>query len=75
MGHDVVCVSGITSREPLFSLPDIRFAETPDSMLEESILLAKSEKKPDYWIHAAAVLDYTPEPLTGKFLVTQEIGK
>ncbi len=67
MGHDVVCVSGITSRKPLFSLPDIRFARTPDSMLEESILLAKSEKKPDYWIHAAAVLDYIPEPLTGKF--------
>ena len=67
MGHDVVCVSGITSRKPNFSLPDIRIAESPDSMLEESILVASSEKKPDYWIHAAAILDYSPEPISGKF--------
>tara|TARA_A100000164_G_scaffold103021_1_gene90356 strand:- start:6829 stop:8022 length:1194 start_codon:yes stop_codon:yes gene_type:complete len=67
MGHDVVCVSGITSRKPNFSLPDIRIAESPDSMLEESILVANSEKKPDYWIHAAAILDYSPEPISGKF--------
>ena len=67
MGHDVVCVSGLTSRKPTFSLPDIRVAESPESMLEESILVAKTEKKPEYWIHAAAVLDYSPEPISGKF--------
>ena len=67
MGHDVVCVSGITSRKPTFSLPDIRIAESSDSMLEESILIANSEKKPEFWIHAAAILDYSPEPITGKF--------
>ena len=67
MGHDVVCVSGITSRKPTFSLPDIRIAESPDSMLEESILVANSEKKPEFWIHAAAILDYSPEPISGKF--------
>ena len=48
MGHDVVCVSGITSRKPTFSLPDIRIAESPDSMLEESILVANSEKNQNF---------------------------
>ena len=67
MGHDVVCVSGITSRKPIFNLPDVRIAESSDSMLEESILVANSEKKPEYWIHAAAILDYSPEPISGKF--------
>ena len=67
MGHDVVCVSGLTSRKPIFSLPDIRVAESPESMLEESILVANTAKKPEYWIHAAAVLDYSPEPISGKF--------
>lgn len=67
MGHDVVCVSGITSRKPIFSLPDIRIAESPDSMLEESVIVANSENKPEFWIHAAAILDYSPEPISGKF--------
>ena len=67
MGHDVVCVSGLTSRKPTFSLPDIRVAKSPESMLEESILVANTAKKPEYWIHAAAVLDYSPEPISGKF--------
>ena len=67
MGHDVVCISGITSRKPTFSLPDIRIAESPDSMLAESILVANSEKRPEYWVHAAAILDYSPEPFSGKF--------
>tara|TARA_B100000674_G_C37812002_1_gene901539 strand:- start:212 stop:1171 length:960 start_codon:yes stop_codon:yes gene_type:complete len=67
MGHDVVCISGITSRKPTFSLPDIRIAESSDSMLEESINIANSEKRPEYWIHAAAILDYSPEPISGKY--------
>ena len=67
MGHDVVCISGITSRKPTFSLPDIRIAESSDSMLAESILVANSEKRPEYWVHAAAILDYSPEPISGKF--------
>ena len=67
MGHDVVCVSGITSRKPIFSLPDIRIAESPDSMLEESVIVTNSENKPEFWIHAAAILDYSPEPISGKF--------
>ena len=67
MGHDVVCISGITSRKPIFSLPDIRIAESSDSMLEESINIANSEKRPEYWIHAAAILDYSPEPISGKY--------
>ena len=36
-------------------------------MLEESILVANTAEKPEYWIHAAAVLDYSPEPISGKF--------
>jgi len=67
MGHDVVCISGITSRKPKFCLPDIRIADSSDSMLAESILLANSEKRPEYWVHAAAILDYSPEPISGKF--------
>ena len=67
LGHDVVCISGITGRKPTFSLPDVRIAESADSMLDESIHLAKSEKRPEFWIHAAAILDYSPEPISGKF--------
>ena len=67
MGHDVVCISGITSRKPKFNLPDIRFADSSDSMLEESILVANSGKRPEFWVHAAAILDYSPEPISGKF--------
>ena len=66
MGHEVVCVVGRTSQGPSFDLPDVRYAESSDSMLEESILVAKSGEKPDYWIHAAAILDYAPEPMVGK---------
>ena len=65
-GHQVVCISGITSRKPIFSLPEVRTAESPESMLAESILVANQEKKPDYWIHAAAILDFSPNPISGK---------
>ena len=67
MGHDVVCISGITSRKPKFNLPDIRFAYSSDSMLKESIIVANSGKRPEFWVHAAAILDYSPEPISGKF--------
>ena len=66
MGHDVVCLAGHTSQNPTFSLPDVRFAESPEGMLEESIHLAKSIPKPEFWVHAAAVLDYEPEYNDGK---------
>jgi hypothetical protein len=35
-------------------------------MLYESLSLAKSEIKPDVWIHSAAVLDYSMTPEIGK---------
>jgi len=66
MGHDVVCVVGHTSYEPTFTLPDIRFAESSEEMLNESIQIAKTSPKPDFWVHAAAILDYEPEYLEGK---------
>ena len=66
IGHDVVCIVGNTSHEPEFSLPDVRFDDSPRGMLDLSIELAKSTKAPDFWIHAAAILDYEPEYIEGK---------
>ena len=66
MGHDVVCLVGNTSKNPSFPLPDVRFSESPEGMLDESINLAKSIPEPEFWIHAAAVLDYEPEYNDGK---------
>jgi len=66
MGHDVVCIVGRTTREPSFSLPDVRYDETPEGMLLESIELANSTSEPEYWIHAAAILDYVPDYINGK---------
>lgn len=66
MGHDVVCIVGHTTHEPEFSLPDVRFDESPRGMLDLSIELANSTKVPDFWIHAAAILDYEPEYIEGK---------
>tara|TARA_B110000116_G_C16414470_1_gene393344 strand:- start:38 stop:499 length:462 start_codon:yes stop_codon:yes gene_type:complete len=47
-------------------LPDVRFDETPEGMLLESIELANSTSEPEYWIHAAAILDYVPDYINGK---------
>lgn len=66
MGHDVVCIAGQTNVESSFALPDVRFDETPEGMLLESIELANSDPVPEYWIHAAAVLDYVPDQFPGK---------
>ena len=66
MGHDVVCLVGNTSKNPSFPLPDVRFSESPEGMLDESINLAKSIPEPEFWVHAAAVLDYEPEYNDGK---------
>tara|TARA_S200000501_G_C20798392_1_gene732886 strand:- start:60 stop:1253 length:1194 start_codon:yes stop_codon:yes gene_type:complete len=66
MGHDVVCLVGNTSSGPTFTLPDVRVAESPEKMLNESIHLAKSIPSPEFWVHAAAVLDYVPEYNDGK---------
>lgn len=67
MGHDVVCVVGNTSSDPTFPLPDVRLDESPEGMLNESIQLAKTSPEPQFWIHAAAILDYEPEYNSGKF--------
>jgi len=66
MGHDVVCLVGHTSSNPTFPLPDVRFDESPAGMLHESIQLAESVPGPEFWVHAAAVLDYEPEFDSGK---------
>ncbi|MBN28668.1 MAG: hypothetical protein CMB33_02185 [Euryarchaeota archaeon] len=66
MGHEVVCLVGNTSSNPTFQLPDVRLAKSPKGMLDESILLAKSIPAPEFWVHAAAVLDYEPEYIDGK---------
>ena len=69
MGHDVVCLVGNTTINPNFPLPDIRFDESQDGMLNEAIQLARSEEEPEFWIHSAAVLDYQPECKSGKIKV------
>ena len=66
MGHTVICIAGKTSVHPDFELPDVRRAGSPDDMLAVSLELARSDTKPDGWIHSAAVLDYFAEPLSGK---------
>ena len=66
MGHTVICIAGKTSMQPDFGLPDVRRAGSPDDMLAASLELARSDTKPDAWIHSAAVLDYFVEPLSGK---------
>ena len=66
MGHTVICIAGKTSVQPDFGLPDVRRAGSPDDMLAVSLELARSDTKPDAWIHSAAVLDYFAEPLSGK---------
>tara|TARA_B100000586_G_C20083271_1_gene416409 strand:- start:239 stop:1438 length:1200 start_codon:yes stop_codon:yes gene_type:complete len=66
MGHDIICIAGKTSAPPSFQLPDVRRDGTPDGMLSVSLELAKSENKPEAWIHAAAVLDYYTHPEDGK---------
>ena len=66
MGHDVVCLVGNTSIDPKFTLPDVRVSESPEKMLNESIHLAKYIPSPEFWVHAAAVLDYVPEYNDGK---------
>ena len=66
MGHDVYCIVGKTSSHPTIELPNIIRAGSPEEMLFQSLSLAKSEIKPDVWIHSAAVLDYSMIPEKGK---------
>ncbi len=70
LGHDVTCVSGITSYPKPEWLPLDINAETPESMLLE--LTALSNDKIDAWIHSAAVLDYVVDnPALGKLASQQ----
>ena len=66
MGHDVVCIAGVTSSDPRFTLPSVIRDGTPEGMLSACLEVASSAKNPDAWIHAAAVLDYYTEPISGK---------
>ncbi len=66
MGHEVVCIAGVTSSDPNFTLPHVIRDGTPTGMLNACLEVASVEPKPDAWIHAAAVLDYYTEPISGK---------
>lgn len=66
MGHQVICIAGKTSSHPSFTLPDVRRAGSPDSMLSAAKTVASGQPQPDAWIHSAAVLDYYTEPINGK---------
>ena len=66
MGHEVVCIAGVTSSDSQFSLPTVIRAGTPSEMLSACIEVASTKFRPDAWIHAAAVLDYYAEPISGK---------
>ena len=65
-GHEVHCIAGKTSSNPSIELPNIIRAGSPEEMLSESLSLAKSDIRPDVWIHSAAVLDYSMPPEKGK---------
>ena len=66
MGHEVVCIAGVTSSDPNFTLPHVIRDGTPTGMLNACLEVASVQPKPDAWIHAAAVLDYYTEPISGK---------
>lgn len=66
MGHEVICIAGVTSSDPNFTLPHVIRDGTPTGMLNACLEVASVEPKPDAWIHAAAVLDYYTEPISGK---------
>tara|TARA_B100001750_G_scaffold211742_1_gene193155 strand:- start:340 stop:1536 length:1197 start_codon:yes stop_codon:yes gene_type:complete len=66
MGHNVVCIAGVTSSDSQFVLPSVIRAGSPSAMLSACLEVASSESKPDAWIHAAAVLDYFAEAISGK---------
>ena len=63
-GHNVTVIAGKTSADPSFKLPNVIRAGSPDEMLNQCLIVAKSN--PDGWVHAAAVLDYYTAPLEGK---------
>jgi phosphopantothenoylcysteine decarboxylase/phosphopantothenate--cysteine ligase len=65
-GHDVHCIAGKTSSSSRFNLPNVVRSGSPEEMLNQSLNLAQSVQKPDVWIHAAAVLDYSMEAESGK---------
>ena len=66
MGHNVVCIAGVTSSDPNFMLPSVIRDGTPSGMLSTCLEVATSKPTPDAWIHAAAVLDYYTDPISGK---------
>ena len=69
-GHDVTCVSGITTYPKPSWLPLDIYSDTPEKMLNE--LKALSNDEIDAWIHSAAVLDYVVEsPAEGKLASQQ----
>jgi len=69
-GHDITCVSGITTCPKPNWLPLVIGADSPDEMLNE--LKALSNDDIDAWIHCAAVLDYVVDtPAEGKLASQQ----
>ncbi len=69
-GHDVSCVSGITTYPKPNWLPLVINADSPDEMLRE--LKALSNDDIDAWVHCAAVLDYVVDsPAEGKLASQQ----
>tara|TARA_B100000003_G_scaffold207993_1_gene226966 strand:- start:517 stop:1716 length:1200 start_codon:yes stop_codon:yes gene_type:complete len=69
-GHDVSCVSGVTTYRKPNWLPLVINADNPDEMLKE--LKALSNDDIDAWVHCAAVLDYVVEsPAEGKLASQQ----
>tara|TARA_B100000029_G_scaffold93465_3_gene83520 strand:- start:36566 stop:37762 length:1197 start_codon:yes stop_codon:yes gene_type:complete len=66
MGHNVVCIAGVTSSDPNFMLPSVIRDGTPAGMLSACLDVASNEPTPEAWIHAAAVLDYYTDPILGK---------
>ena len=74
-GHEIHCIAGKTSASPSFTLPNVHRSGSPEEMLSKSIEIAKNLSKPDVWIHAAAVLDYSMPAEVGKRPSGQESWK
>ena len=69
-GHDVTCVSGITTVPAPKWLPLVLEAPEPNAMLKELQVLSKDSIQA--WIHTAAVLDYlVAKPAEGKIASQQ----
>ena len=59
MGHEVIILKGVVTKDSPLNHTDIRDCKDPESMLSQLLDISQSDNPPDTWIFSAAVLDYT----------------